>query len=157
MTDILRRGLFALFLLCLPGIASAACRADQVQLRGDWGEIRFTVDLAQTNEARARGLMFREHMARGAGMLFVFEQPQRTAFWMKNTLIPLDMLFIDRAGVVTRVHSNAIPGDLTPIEGGDSVFAVLEINGGLAHQYGIVPGSQIQHPVFGGGPAVWPC
>ncbi len=144
-------------LLFLPVSVSAACRADQVQLRGDWGEIRFGVELAQTDETRSRGLMFRESLPRGAGMLFVYDAPQPAAFWMKNTLIPLDMIFTDRAGVVTRVHSNAIPGDLTPIDGGSAVFAVLEINGGLARSYGIAAGSQMRHPVFAGGPAVWPC
>lgn len=147
----------AVLLILWPGLALAACRADQVQLRGSWGEVRFSVELAQTPEERNRGLMFRESMAPGAGMLFIYEAPQPAAFWMKNTLIPLDMIFLDRTGLVTRVHANAVPGDLTPIDGGRAVYAVLEINGGLAARYGIDPGSQMQHPAFAGGPAVWPC
>ena len=139
------------------GSETAACPADQVQLRGDWGQIRFTVELADTDVKRNRGLMFRESLPRGAGMLFVYEYPQRAAFWMKNTLIPLDMVFVDQTGLVTRVHSNAVPGDLTPIPGGNKVFAVLEINGGLAKRYGIAPGSQMQHPAFFNGPPIWPC
>ena len=90
-------------------------------------------------------------------MLFVYERPQRAVFWMKNTFIPLDMIFTDKAGTVTRVHEGAIPGDLTPIEGGDSVYAVLEINAGLAERYAIRPGSQMRHEVFSQGPAIWPC
>ncbi len=90
-------------------------------------------------------------------MLFVFDPPQRVAFWMKNTLIPLDMIFIDETGAVSSVHEGAIPGDLTPIEGGDSVFAVLEINAGLAARYGIKAGTQMRHEIFSQGPAIWPC
>lgn len=135
----------------------AECRDNQVRLRGDWGEARFAIELADTPQERARGLMYRETLPRGAGMLFVYERPQRASFWMKNTLIPLDMIFIDRSGKVSRVHDSAIPGDLTAIEGGDRVFAVLEINGGLAGTYGITAGSEVQHPVFAGGSPVWPC
>jgi len=96
-------------------------------------------------------------MARGAGMLFVYESPRPASFWMKNTLISLDMLFADKTGRVTHVHHRAIPGDLTPIDGGDGVYAVLEINGGLAKDYGITKGSLMRHPVFSPGPAAWPC
>ncbi len=139
------------------GPAAADCSPNHVMLRGDWGQAVFQVEIADTPEARARGLMFRESMPRGAGMLFVYEEPQPASFWMQNTLIPLDMIFLDRAGTVTRIHSNAIPGDTTPIPGGDAVFAVLEINGGLAQRYGMTTGSQMQAPAFQGGPAVWPC
>ncbi len=139
----------------LPGIAG--CSPDRLGLRGDWGEALFTIELADTPASRERGLMFRETMPAGAGMLFVYDKPQQALFWMKNTLIPLDMIFADRTGTVTRVHSNAIPGDLTPIDGGASVYAVLEVNGGLASRYGIVAGSVMRHPVFAGGPAAWPC
>ncbi len=101
--------------------------------------------------------MFRESMPQGEGMLFVFDPPQPVAFWMKNTLIPLDMIFLDRTGVVTHVHSDAVPGDLTPIEGGDSVFAVLEVNAGLAARYSIAPGTVMRHEIFSQGYAIWPC
>ena len=137
--------------------AMAACSRDVVDLRGDWGQARFTVELADTNESRAQGLMFRETMAQRAGMLFVYDHPQRAVFWMKNTLIPLDMIFVDQTGAVTAVHHDAIPGDLTPIDGGRGVFAVLEINGGLARKYGIAPGSQMRHEIFADGSAIWPC
>ncbi|MCE8535867.1 DUF192 domain-containing protein [Ruegeria pomeroyi] len=133
------------------------CRDDELRLRGGGSELRFSIELAQTPQERSQGLMFRESLPRGAGMLFVFEHPQRVAFWMKNTLIPLDLIFVDRSGTVTRVHPNAIPHDETPIPGGDAVFAVLEINGGLAARYGIAPGTQLRHRVFSDGPAVWPC
>jgi len=135
----------------------AACQADRVSLRGDWGEARFTVEIVDTAQDRSRGLMFRESMPASSGMLFVYEHPQSVTFWMKNTLIPLDMIFADRTGVVRHVHNKAIPGDLTPIPGGSGIYVVLEINGGLANSLGITPGTQIRHKVFSDGPAAWPC
>ncbi|MFP4328188.1 MAG: DUF192 domain-containing protein [Paracoccaceae bacterium] len=137
--------------------AAASCREDVVELRGDWGEARFEVEIADTAPARAQGLMFRESMAREAGMLFVYPRPQRVSFWMKNTRIPLDMIFVDETGTVRRVHVNAIPGDLTPIPGGDGIRAVLEINGGLSETMGISAGTQLRHPAFDAGLAAWPC
>lgn len=133
------------------------CRQDVVTVKTDRAEIQFNVELATTPETRARGLMYREQLPRRSGMLFVYEAPQPAAFWMKNTLIPLDMIFTDRSGQVSRVHENAVPGDLTPIDGGAEVFAVLEVNAGLAETYGIAPGSLLRHPAFTGGPAAWPC
>lgn len=136
---------------------AAACRPDLVELRGPFGQVRFTVELADTEPARARGLMFRETLPRSAGMLFVYPRPVRAQFWMKNTLIPLDMIFADPSGRVTRVHSNAVPGDLTTIDGGAGVLAVLEINGGLAARLGIAPGAELRHPTFATATAAWPC
>ncbi len=153
----MQRWLTAVLLLFLAGPLWATCSSDLVEVRGDWGQTRFTVEVADTPRTRSRGLMFRESLPRGAGMLFVYEAPRRASFWMKNTLIPLDLLFVDRRGVVTRVHAEAQPGDLSPIEGGNDVFAVLEINGGLAGRYGITPGSEMRNPIFADGPAIWPC
>lgn len=139
------------------GTASAVCRDDQVQLRGDWGQARFSVEVADDEAERATGLMNRGHMAQSAGMLFVYPDSKTVSFWMKNTLIPLDMIFIDAAGVVQKVHSNATPHDTTPILGGDDIKAVLEINGGLSRRMGITAGSQIRHPAFRDDAPAWPC
>jgi len=139
------------------GAVAAGCSPDQVTLKGDWGQVQFSAEIADTPRERSRGLMHRKTLPRGDGMLFVYDQPQRASFWMKNTLIPLDMIFTNRGGRVTHVHHNAIPRDLTQIEGGKQVFAVLEINAGLARQYGIDVGSLMRHPVFSDGPAIWPC
>ncbi|KIC44471.1 hypothetical protein RA28_16290 [Ruegeria sp. ANG-S4] len=147
----------AVILVLLGTAAGAECRADRVELRNDSAQIRFDIEVARTPQERSRGLMFREQLPTRAGMLFVFDPPQRVAFWMKNTLIPLDMIFTDRTGTVTHVHEGAIPGDLTPIDGGDSVYTVLEINAGLAARYGIRPGTHLRHEVFSQGPAIWPC
>ncbi|EBA17971.1 hypothetical protein RSK20926_19572 [Roseobacter sp. SK209-2-6] len=144
--------------LSLAGEASAEeCKAQRVDLRGDWGRVSFTIEIADDEKERSLGLMHREHLPRGRGMLFVFPKPQSATFWMKNTLIPLDMIFVDQQGVVVSVHENAVPGDLTPIHGGDSIYSVLEINGGLAARYGISPGSQIRHEIFSKHSPIWPC
>ena len=141
----------------LPTLAGAACAPDSVEVRGPAGMARFTVEVADDGAERAQGLMFRESMPRSSGMLFVYEAPQRASFWMKNTLIPLDMIFADETGRVTRVHSNAVPGDTTPIDGGKGVRFVLEINGGLAARMGIAEGSELRHPAIPQATAVWPC
>jgi uncharacterized membrane protein (UPF0127 family) len=137
--------------------ASAACRQDAVLLRGDWGSARFSVEIADDPAEQAQGLMHRAQMPSSAGMLFVYAKPQRTSFWMRNTLIPLDMLFLDERGVVAHIHHNAIPLDETPIPGGDNVLAVLEINGGLARRMGITEGSEMRHPAFAKFTPNWPC
>ena len=137
--------------------AEATCSESHVAVKGGFGEARFTIELADEPNERAQGLMHRETMARSAGMLFVFEQPQTVAFWMKNTLIPLDMIFVDRTGRIKHIHENAIPHDETPIPGGDGIYSVLEINAGLSKTYGFQVGDALQHPAFFDGPAVIPC
>ncbi|MGQ0567186.1 MAG: DUF192 domain-containing protein [Gemmobacter sp.] len=140
------------------GPALAACSAGQVEVRTGTGTVaRFSVEVADDDAERAQGLMHRERMATSAGMLFVYERPQRASFWMKNTLIPLDMIFADAAGRVTRVHARAVPGDLSSIDGGEGVKLVLEINGGLADRMGIGPGAELRHPAIDQGNAAWPC
>lgn len=150
-------GLVLALLLGAPALAQAECRADRVDLRGAWGQAQFGVEVVDTPETRAQGLMYRETLGRWAGMLFIYEQPGRAVFWMRNTLIPLDMIFVDPAGVVTRVHSDAVPLDETPIDGGDGVLYVLEVNGGVAARLGIVPGSEMRHPHVDRARAAWPC
>jgi uncharacterized membrane protein (UPF0127 family) len=150
--------LSALF-FAFAGIVAAeqACQNNTVQLRGDWGNAQFNVELAITPEQRNVGLMNRASMPISSGMLFIFERPQTLSFWMRNTLIPLDMLFIDAAGVVQHIHHQAVPLDETSILGGDNLTSVLEINGGLAKKLGIIEGSELRHPSFGTDVAVWPC
>ncbi len=136
--------------------AAAACSDDKVTVRGDFGQAHFNIDLADDPEERAQGLMFVEEMATMQGMLFVYEAPRNATFWMRNTLIPLDMIFTDATGVITHIHENAIPLDETTINGGDDVLTILEINGGLSARLGIEVGDQLQHPAFGAN-AVLPC
>jgi uncharacterized membrane protein (UPF0127 family) len=136
--------------------AIASCQDDAVFLRGEWGQARFSVEIAKTFEEQRVGLMNRSSMPSSAGMLFVYDTPRKLSFWMRNTLIPLDMLFIDSRGVVIHVHHRAIPLDETPIHGGEGV-AVLEINGGLAESMGISVGTELRHPSFEKGDPAWAC
>lgn len=147
-SGITRRGLIGSFavLILTAGTALAACRDDQVELRWSGGQARFTVEIADTDTTRSRGLMFRESLPRSAGMLFVYDSPRRATFWMKNTLIPLDMIFADESGRVKRVHANAKPHDLNTVDGGEGIKLVLEINGGLAARLGISAGAELRHP-----------
>jgi uncharacterized protein len=131
---------------CAPGVAD---------LRDADTLLRFSVEVADSAEERARGLMHRQSMPKFSGMLFVYETPQPVAFWMRNTLIPLDMLFFDDAGRLKTIKSNAQPLDETPVLGGESIRYVLEINGGLAEQLGLDVGAEIRHPAIEG--AAWSC
>lgn len=153
----MKSGLILLFLASFSQSVSAACEIDQVSLRGDWGSARFSVEIADEPQERNLGLMNRTEMAQSAGMLFIYDTPVHATFWMRNTLIPLDMVFITPQGVVSHIHENAIPLDETLIDGGRGVLAVLEINGGLSDAIGIDVGTEIQHPAFEQGPAAWPC
>lgn len=137
--------------------AFAGCSDDVAELRWDGGSARFRVEIADSPEERARGLMYRESMSSGAGMLFIFDRPREVGFWMKNTLIPLDMLFVEPDGRVAKVHENAIPHDETLIPGGANIAYVLEINGGLARRLGISEGAELRHPAMDQGRALWPC
>jgi len=148
----------AVFVAMMAGPALAAeCGEDQVHLKGDWGQARFSVEVADDRAERNRGLMNREKLPMSAGMLFVYNAPTSVSFWMRNTLIPLDMIFMDSTGTVQRVHSNAVPLDQTPIFGGNNIQYVLEINGGLAERMGIEVGSVLQHPAIDPARAAWPC
>lgn len=144
---------------CLPASAwaQAACAPDRLDLRWEGGKESFAVEVADDAQERAQGLMFRTELPPASGMLFVYEAPRRVSFWMKNTLIPLDMVFADATGTVTRVHSGAVPGDPTPIDGGEGVQFVLEINTGLAERLGIGPGTVMRHPAIPAETAAWSC
>lgn len=146
-----------LLVMVFAGRVEAACSEGRVELRGDWGTARFRVEVADTPEERSQGLMHRESLASSAGMLFVYDRPQRVSFWMQNTLIPLDMIFMDTTGTVTRIHENAVPQDRTSIPGGDDVQFVLEINGGMSGLLGITEGSEMRHPSVDPDLAAWPC
>ncbi len=108
----------------------------------------FTVELARTAAQRARGLMFRRSLRGDAGMLFDFRVERSVGMWMKNTLIPLDMLFIDATGAIVQVEHSATPGDLRPIKSERPVRAVLELAGGRAARLGIAEGDRVRHRIF---------
>ena len=152
----MQASVLALLVALAPTLA-IACAENQVDIRAGGVEARFKVDVADEPAEQAQGLMFVESMPKFTGMLFVNEQPERATFWMKNTLIPLDMLFIDETGTVKTMHENAEPLSEEVINGGDGILAILEINGGLARQLGFGPGSEIRHPAFDQAIAAWPC
>jgi uncharacterized membrane protein (UPF0127 family) len=115
----------------------------------DGKQHKFNVEIADTPARQEIGLMFRKSMDGGAGMLFEFGLPARPiAFWMKNTLIPLDIVFIDAAGRIVNIAANAVPQSLTPIPSGGPVTGVVEINGGEAKSLGIKAGDKVVHPFF---------
>jgi uncharacterized membrane protein (UPF0127 family) len=152
------RAIFAfLILLGSAAVVQASCRADVVHLRGDWGEARFAVEVADDARERQLGLMNRESMPASAGMLFVYHQTRVVSFWMKNTLIPLDMIFLDESGRVVKVHERARPHDLTSISSDEPARYVLEINAGLSRALGIDAGTELRHPSVLQHLAAWPC
>jgi uncharacterized membrane protein (UPF0127 family) len=112
-------------------------------------EIKFDIELALTEPQREHGLMFRKSLGAYEGMLFDFYREQPVSFWMKNTLIPLDMVFIAGDGTIRHVHANAKPLSTDTIPSEYPVRAVLEINGGTAGLLGIKPGDRVKHQIFG--------
>ena len=147
-----RLGLLLLVSLIL---GAGAARPGEARLRSEnldvvthQGVRHFTVEIADTDETRERGLMFRKHLAGNKGMLFDFKTPQPVAFWMKNTLIPLDLLFIARDGHVISIARQATPMSETPIPSGGDVLAVLEIRGGRAAEIGARPGDRVRERIF---------
>lgn len=109
----------------------------------------FTVEVANDRDEISFGLMERENLDADKGMLFDFNPPREPAMFMKNTLIPLDMIFIADDGSIEMIARNTVPGSLRTISPGVPVRAVLEINGGQAAELGILPGDTVQHPLFG--------
>lgn len=111
-------------------------------------ELAFDIELAVTSQQQAQGLMFRRSLPADAGMLFIYRPARQVSMWMKNTLIPLDMLFIAENGTVVKIAERTVPLSLTSITSGERVRAVLEINGGIASRLGIRPGDRVVHSAF---------
>ena len=151
-----RRFLFAVPTLVLAGAACAqgseiSFKKSSLVVVTGGREVKFDVELALNDAERSRGLMSREKLGPYEGMLFDFYQDAPVSFWMKNTLIPLDMLFIASDGTIRHIHPNATPLSTESIPSQFPVRAVLEINGGSARLLGIKPGDKVRHPIFGNG------
>ncbi|MGB3688579.1 MAG: DUF192 domain-containing protein [Jannaschia helgolandensis] len=165
LNDRLMGGLRLALILAVPvfaatdvaALSSGECQDGMVDVRGDFGQVRFRVELALTPAEQAKGLMNRESLPRLSGMLFVYPRESDVAFWMRNTLIPLDMIFADDEGRIVRVHENAVPLDETPIPAGAPTLAVLEINGGMARTLGIDAGDELRSIALPQDTAAWPC
>ena len=108
----------------------------------------FSVELAANDADRSKGLMFRREMPEGQGMLFDFQREQDVSFWMQNTYIPLDMIFIRGDGRILRIAENTEPLSTRLIPSGGPVRAVLEVIGGTSRKLGIAPGDRVASPIF---------
>ena len=111
--------------------------------RGD-RKLAFRVEVARTGEEQSRGLMFRTAMGPNEGMIFPMDPPRLASFWMKNTVIPLDILFIGVDGRISNIAANTVPYSEAPLPSVGEVKAVLELNGGRAAELGIVPGDRVE-------------
>ena len=139
---------FLILAVLMAGRAGAA-EETTVEIATKSGVRVFAIELAVTDEERAKGLMYRKELPDGRGMLFDFRTEQDVSMWMKNTLIPLDMLFVDQQGRVINIHERAVPGSLDPIAAAGPARAVIELNGGTAAHLGIKPGDRVIYPMFG--------
>ena len=140
------------FLATVFVLVQAACAQLEVtplEVRSAETTHSFTVEIADTSETIQQGLMYRESLEPDAGMLFDFGLTRDASMWMKNTRIPLDMLFILESGEIVAIARNAQPFSLRSISPGVPVRGVLEIPGGRASELGIEPGDTVVHPVFG--------
>jgi uncharacterized protein len=149
-------GLSGLLLLCVAVLIPAGWGADSaraadlqpLEIVTKTGVVTFSVEVVDTDETRARGLMFRRELPDGYGMLFDFEREQEIGMWMENTYISLDMLFIRGDGRILRIAENTEPLSRRTIPSGGPVRAVLEVIGGTARKLGIAPGDRVAHPIF---------
>ena len=128
----------------------AAQQLQELKITSKTGVHIFGVELATTPEEQTRGLMFRRELPDGQGMLFDFHREQPTSFWMKNTYIPLDMMFIRADGRIARIAENTVPLSEELVPSGGPVRAVLEVIGGTSKRLGIAPGDRVSHPIFAG-------
>lgn len=143
--------LFALSLFAAPSWSGRPLHAAELQVLEivTKGGVRsFSVEMAVTSEELSRGLMFRTELPEGRGMLFDFKREQPIAMWMKNTPLPLDMIFIRSDGIIVRIAERTTPQSTQTIPSGSPARAVLEVIGGTARKLGIAPGDRVVHPIF---------
>ena len=133
----------AMLAVALPVAVQA--QDNELTLHTETGDYHFNVELVDTPQSRAQGLMFRTELADDAGMLFDFKEEREVSFWMQNTLIPLDMIFVGTDGVIDTIHVNARPQDPTSIPSEVPVQFVLEIPGGRSVEIGLKPGDTMEH------------
>jgi uncharacterized membrane protein (UPF0127 family) len=139
------------FMLAMPVFAQSTVKFDKEPLivqTAAGNRITFTVEIADTNEQRQRGLMYRKEMAADAGMIFDFGASKRVQMWMENTVLPLDMLFVDRAGTVRGIKQNAVPFSQDIIDSVGEVKYVVELNAGVTAKLGIKAGDLVLSPTI---------
>src|SRR5919198_1241175 len=139
----------AVLALVLWSVGPAAAAEEQtLEIVTRNGVYPFTVEVAITDEERSKGLMFRRELPEGRGMLFDFKQDTNATMWMKNTYIPLDMIFIRADGRIQRIAESTEPESTKIIAAGAPVRAVLEVIGGTARKLGVKAGDRVAHPLF---------
>ena len=126
-----------------PSVAPSGLTQVPLTIRTAKGPRRFTVEVAATPAQQATGLMFRREMVADHGMIFPFPEPRVASFWMKDTYLPLDLVFIRADGTIESV-GDGVPLDETPVGSGEEVTSVLELNGGTAERLGIAPGDRVE-------------
>ena len=148
-----RRHLLVLAVLAwaLPAHALETFKTSELTITTASGPHKFTIELALSGPQMEQGLMFRRSLAPDAGMLFDFGAPTNVTMWMKNTLIPLDMLFLDNSGRIIDIHERAIPLSLDTIAANGLTRYVIEVNGGTAQRLGIKVGDRATSPYIGKG------
>jgi uncharacterized protein len=139
---------FVVFLAASAGVPAQAGAPDSLEIVTSTGRHVFQIEIADNDASREHGLMDRRYMAPGHGMLFEFDRDESVSFWMKNTYIPLDMIFIAPSGVVTHIAANAEPLSERVVPSGGPSIAVLELNGGMAASIGLKVGDKVRHPFF---------
>ena len=127
------------------GVANPTLRSVPLTLTAGGKRLHYTVEVAATPLEQNRGLMFRTHMARNHGMIFPFVPPRTASFWMENTVLPLDLIFIAPDQRVLTIAANATPYSRDLIESGGVVAAVLELNAGAAATIGLKPGDRVDY------------
>jgi uncharacterized protein len=123
-------------------------RVEPLSIATPRGVRSFRVEIADTPATREIGMMWRTEAPRGTGMLFDFHRPQPVAFWMKNTMIPLDLIYIRQDGTIARITTNAVPFSLVALPSGEPIRAVLELAGGEARRLGLAAGQRVTHRIF---------
>jgi len=143
-------GLAVLALFVWAGAVGPVAAADTeiLEITSKTGVHVFAVEIAATDAQRTHGLMYRKSLPAGYGMLFDFKQDQMIAMWMRNTYVPLDMIFIRRDGTIARIAQNTVPLSERIISSGVPVRAVLEVIGGTARRLGLAPGDRVSHRMF---------
>lgn len=139
-----------------PGASAGdACSPDRIDFSSAAGEASFTIEVVDTEESRAQGLMFREDLGADSGMLFVYPDAAPRAFWMKNTPLPLDIVFLNDRGAICSVARNTTPFSLDVIPSTCSAQTILEVNAGIADEAGLKVGVVARHPAIAR--PLWPC
>jgi len=147
-----RLGSIVLILFALSFLSQPARSAGQqtLEIASKSGVHVFSVEVVDNDADRAKGLMYRKELPEGRGMLFDFHRDQEVSFWMQNTYIPLDMIFIRGDGRILRIEENTEPLSTRLIPSRGAVRAVLEVIGGTSRKLGIAPGDQVASPIFRG-------